>query len=65
MGDGYHRLKKEEETVFQNPERSVMWYHVTGQFDAYVVDDLGDLVPVKNPRLVRAFFNAAFWQYVR
>ena len=50
--------------MFQNPERSVMWYHITGDFEAYVLDDLGNLVPVRNPRLVRAFFNPAFWQYV-
>ena len=50
--------------MFQTPERSVMWYHVTGDFEAYVLDDLGNLVPVRNPRLVWAFFNPAFWQYV-
>ena len=50
--------------MFQNPERFVLWYNIAGQFGAYVADDFGNLVPVKNPRLVRAFFNPAFWQYV-
>ena len=43
--------------MFQDLEPCAMWYNIAGQFGAYVADDFGNLVPVKNPRLVRAFFN--------
>ena len=33
--------------------------------EASLVDDFGNVVRLPNPRLARAFFNAAFWQYVR
>ena len=46
-------------------ERGVMWYHVEGMLGAFIVDDHGNLVAVQNARLVRAHFNAAFWQYIR
>ena len=42
-----------------------MWYHIEGTLGAYVTDDHGNAVAVQNARLVRAHFNAAFWQHVR
>ena len=54
-----------KENTMLEIERGVMWYHVEGMLGAFIVDDHGNLVAVQNARLVRAHFNAAFWQYIR
>ena len=46
-------------------EYGPMWCHIEGTLGAYIADDYGNLVAVQNARLVRAHFNAAFWQHVR
>ena len=42
-----------------------MWCHLEGTLGAFITDDQGNLVAVRNAILVRAHFNPAFWQYVR
>lgn len=42
-----------------------MWYHFEGLLGAYITDDQGNSVAVQNARLVRAHYNAAFWQHIR